>query len=229
MEESRRERKKQQVRKLLVETAMRLFAEQGFERTTVAQIAEAADVAPKTFFNHFPTKDDVLFADAGPSDALAAEVIAARRPEDTVADVLRRTYEALRHDYVPIGGRDPETTALHGRLLTTVPSLQARALQRSLAFQRELAQALLAAFPDRLDPISAAAVVGALAGATQAAALRSMELGQDEQQLWAAMDRGVRIALHGLPEPDTEPTSGPTPDPTPPAPTPPPTADSDHP
>lgn len=182
-----------------MDAAIRLFAEQGYERTTVAQIAEAADVVPKTFFNHFPTKEDVLFADTEPDHARAVEVIAARAPGDDVADVLVRAYETLLRDYRADGTRDPGVTELYGRLLVTVPTLQARALHRSLAFQREVADALLAAFPDRLDPVSAAAVVGASAGAAQAAALRSMELGQPEEQFWDAIRRGVHIALHGLP------------------------------
>ncbi len=197
MAEFRRERKKQQVRQLLIDTARKLFAEQGYEQTTVAQIAAAADVVPKTFFNHFPAKEDVLFADLELDSAQAIRAIAGHRPEDTVADVLERAYEILLRDYRADRARDPELTALHGRLLTTVPSLQARALHRSLAFQRQIAQALLDAFPDRLDAIAAAAVVGATAGAAQAAALRSIELGQPEEELWAAVRRGVRIALRG--------------------------------
>lgn len=58
--EGRRERKKRELRAHVYETARRLFLEHGFEATTVAQIAEAADVAQGTFFNHFPSKQAVL-------------------------------------------------------------------------------------------------------------------------------------------------------------------------
>ena len=58
--EGRRERKKRQLRVRIYETARQLFLEHGFEATTVAQIAEAADVAQGTFFNHFPSKQAVL-------------------------------------------------------------------------------------------------------------------------------------------------------------------------
>jgi AcrR family transcriptional regulator len=57
---SRRERRKLEVRRRIVAAAEGLFAVQGFRGTTVDQIAEAADVAQKTFFNHFPTKHDLL-------------------------------------------------------------------------------------------------------------------------------------------------------------------------
>jgi AcrR family transcriptional regulator len=57
-----RERKKQRTRFAIVDAAMRLFGEQGYQQTTLAQIAEAADVALSTFFNYFPAKVDVVFA-----------------------------------------------------------------------------------------------------------------------------------------------------------------------
>jgi AcrR family transcriptional regulator len=58
--EGRRERKKRELRARIYEAARQLFLEHGFEATTVAQIAEAADVAQGTFFNHFPSKQAVL-------------------------------------------------------------------------------------------------------------------------------------------------------------------------
>ena len=57
-----RERKKQRTRASIVTAATRLFVEQGYEGTTIAQIAEAADVAPGTVFIHFPTKADLVFS-----------------------------------------------------------------------------------------------------------------------------------------------------------------------
>jgi AcrR family transcriptional regulator len=56
-----RERKKQRTRETIVEVATRRFVEQGYQQTTLAQIAKDADVAPSTFFNYFPTKVDIVF------------------------------------------------------------------------------------------------------------------------------------------------------------------------
>ena len=57
---SRRERRKLELRARILETAGELFSEQGFRETRVADICDQADIAQKTFFNHFPSKLDVL-------------------------------------------------------------------------------------------------------------------------------------------------------------------------
>ena len=57
----RRERKKQQTREHIAETARRLFGERGFEGVTVAEVAREADVAEQTVYNYFPTKEDLVY------------------------------------------------------------------------------------------------------------------------------------------------------------------------
>lgn len=66
-------------RALLQEQAMALFVQQGFDETTVAQIAEAAGVSQMTFFRYFPTKDAVVFDD--PYDPVIADIVAAQDPK----------------------------------------------------------------------------------------------------------------------------------------------------
>jgi AcrR family transcriptional regulator len=58
-----RERKKQRTKEAIQREAMRLFKRQGYEETTIEQIASAAEISPSTFFNYFPTKEDVVIYD----------------------------------------------------------------------------------------------------------------------------------------------------------------------
>jgi AcrR family transcriptional regulator len=200
VEESRRERKKRELRQRLARTALELFAEQGYERTTVAQIAAAADVATKTFFNHFRSKEDVVFAVADTDPATPLRVLADRRPGEPPADLLLRAYEAMREDYLLGSGpqRDPRTMELYSRVVMSEPALQARVLRATTEVERAMADALAAAYPDELDPVSAAAVVGAMAGGARGAALKSLELGEPEERFWVALRRGIEIGVRGL-------------------------------
>ena len=59
-----RERKKAKTRAAVQRHALRLFKEQGYDNTTVEQIADAAEISPSTFFRYFPTKEDVVLYDA---------------------------------------------------------------------------------------------------------------------------------------------------------------------
>ncbi len=74
-----RERTKARTRQELIDAAFTLFAERGFEACTVDEIAEAADVSPRTFFRYFPVKEDVALARLEDESALIVEHLA-RRP-----------------------------------------------------------------------------------------------------------------------------------------------------
>ncbi|GAA3873909.1 TetR family transcriptional regulator [Saccharothrix violaceirubra] len=193
----RRERRKRETRQRIVDTAIRLFAEQGYERTTVVQIAEAADVATKTFFNYFPSKEDVLFDDGGPRIDHMLAIVASRGPDESLPDVLLRAHDELITEYRP----GPELAKLFTELVTTVPAIQSRMLRVAFEAQRRMATALVERYPDELDAISAAAVVGAIVGATHAVALTSYELGQSGDEYRESLVRGIGIALRGLTPP----------------------------
>src|SRR3954447_9567183 len=85
-----RERKKQQTRRLIAETARRLFAERSFEAVTVAEVARAADVSEATVFNYFPTKEDLFYdrLEAFEEELLAS--IREREPGESVLAAFRR-------------------------------------------------------------------------------------------------------------------------------------------
>jgi len=91
----RRARKKQRTRDALAREGLRLFASQGFKETTIAQIAEAADVAQSTFFLHFPSKEDIVFAGHAEEAEVLVGLLEARPDGGTTIDVLRRYLHEL--------------------------------------------------------------------------------------------------------------------------------------
>jgi AcrR family transcriptional regulator len=86
----RRARKKAQTREHIRSTAHALFAERGFEPVTVADVAATADVAVQTVFNHFPTKEELFFADRGPLAHEPADAVRNRPAGLTPLAALRQ-------------------------------------------------------------------------------------------------------------------------------------------
>jgi AcrR family transcriptional regulator len=95
MPEGLRERKKQRTREQIIEAAMGLFAERGYQATTIADIATAADVAPRTFFSYFPSKEAVVFHTVDRDLDGLANALRDRLPDDTAFDALRRWIDAM--------------------------------------------------------------------------------------------------------------------------------------
>jgi AcrR family transcriptional regulator len=84
-----RERKKEQTRLAIEAAAFRLFAERGFAATTISDIAAGADIAPRTFFAYFPSKEDVVFAHFDEYVATLRQRLDERGPDTTTFDALR--------------------------------------------------------------------------------------------------------------------------------------------
>jgi AcrR family transcriptional regulator len=95
VEQGLRERKKQRTREQIVEAAMRLFSQRGYHATTIADIAEAAEIAPRTFFSYFPSKEAVVFHDVDETVDTLAEALRDRLPGETVFDALRRWMDSV--------------------------------------------------------------------------------------------------------------------------------------
>jgi AcrR family transcriptional regulator len=85
-----RERKKRETRARIADTALRLFKERGFDQTTVAEVAAAADVSVKTVFNYFPAKEDLFFDRADEVEQIWLDAVADCRPDEPLLAGLRR-------------------------------------------------------------------------------------------------------------------------------------------
>ncbi|RKT86164.1 DNA-binding transcriptional regulator, AcrR family [Saccharopolyspora antimicrobica] len=162
-----RERKKRRTKQALIDAALRLFDAKGYDSTTVAEIAAAAEVSPATFFNYFATKDEVVFAD----DAIYLELLPQAfvdRADATPEDLLLRAIERLSTAESWSFPLDHELTRIRARLIAEVPALRAGALLRNATLQKQLAHGLRDACPE-VDELTAAALTGALLGAIDAA------------------------------------------------------------
>ena len=176
---------------------MRLFEERGYEQTTVADIASATGVSTKTFFNYFASKDEVLFPHLSRRIDAAVALIAQRGPDDQMADVLAAAMQHMLADALT-EEVDGGLAAVRLPMIMSVPAVQAATLHRYFLAESQLAQALHSAYQDALDAATAAAVIGSVMGAAIAAALVCLQEGGTAEQLRAAVERAVSIAIHGV-------------------------------
>ena len=132
-----RERKKAKTRTAIQEQALRLFAAQGYEETTIEQIADAAEVSPSTFFRYFPTKEDVVMYDA--LDPLLLAAWEGQPAELSPIGALRATMRDV------FGGAPADVLAQQDEralLIFSVPELRMRMLDelvRSMHFFTDIA------------------------------------------------------------------------------------------
>jgi len=159
-----RERKRRRTRALLIETGRQLFEERGYDETTVADIAAAAEIGSRTFFAYFETKEQLLFPDTDPRVTATLAAIRERSPSDTPAQVLLSSLDSAAID------EESKSSVAHlrQRLMRDVAAIQARAMRLQFDAQRQITDALTAAYP-KLEPVEAAALVGAFIGAVAAA------------------------------------------------------------
>lgn len=159
----RRERKKLATRAAVSAAALRLAVRHGVEHVTVERIATEADIALRTFFNHFPSKEDaILAASAAGADALVAE-FRSRPRDESVFGALREAVLVVM-DSTDAAGRD-HLAAL--RLIRTAPSLVPHQLAVLARQETALAAAIAARVGGGVSP-----VYPALCAAAALAALR---------------------------------------------------------
>jgi AcrR family transcriptional regulator len=154
-----RERKKQRTRATLIDAAVELCERQGFERTTVDQIAAVADVSPRTFSRYFATKDAIALAMIDNAVDLAAAELARQPPDISHFEALRRSYVAMYTNTkaAPPGDLTEERMMCTARIIMSSPALRQAAVEfRPHAVNVELAKRMGVGLDDRTVKLVAA-------------------------------------------------------------------------
>jgi AcrR family transcriptional regulator len=163
-----RERKKQQTRELIADTARRLFSERGFERVTVTEVARAADVSPQTVFNYFPRKEDLVYWRL---ESFEEELLATVRDRAPGEPVLAAFGRFLLVQRGLLASDDPAAAgrlAAITRMIVESPALLAREREIFAAYTDSLAAAIAA------EPGSGGAVEARVAASAMIAAHRAL-------------------------------------------------------
>ena len=158
----RRERKKQQMREHIAETARRLFGERGFEGVTVAEVAREADVAEQTVYNYFPTKEDLVYWRLESFEERLLEAVRDREPGESIPSAFGRWILDQR-GLLAEAPLSPELIALT-RMIVESPALRGREQQIFARFTDSLAELIAAetgARPGDIRPwVTANALLG---------------------------------------------------------------------
>jgi AcrR family transcriptional regulator len=190
---SLRERKKLKTRRAIQEHALRLFSEQGYDATTVEQIAEAAEVSPSTFFRYYPTKEDTVLSDE--YDPLIVESLRAQPPELSPATAVRNT---LREIVGAMLADDRERLLDRTRLLLAVSTLRARQWDQ----MRESRDLLVDVLAERLGrspaDLEIRSFVAAILAVWETAVMAWVE-DDGRGDLLGMLDRGIDFLAAGCP------------------------------
>jgi AcrR family transcriptional regulator len=189
-----RELKKEQTRQLIADTAWQLFADRGFDRVTVAEVAREAQVAPATVFNYFPTKEDLFFSRLEAFGARLVEAIGDRPAQEPALVAFERYVLQTGGLLGRLEAGEPEALqqlrTVQG-MIAASPALQARE-QRALDGHADSLAALFAAETGAADDdLEARAAANALVGVqrTLIAYVRRRVLANEPEGLTADVRR----------------------------------------
>ena len=202
----RQERRKRRTRQAIQAAAFDLFAERGYRETTINDIAERADVAPRTVTLHFPAKEELLF-DAEPFTVESlTERLAARPPSESALEALREwmaaTMAEVEAEASELDRGFWQRRALRPQIILAEPELRGRARAGYYPYERVLADAI-----GRDLGLSGNALVPRLAALCAVAGLRELYESDEVQglatppridEVLALVDEVIRFAQSGI-------------------------------
>lgn len=187
-----RERKKARTRAAIQQHALRLFREQGYEATTVEQIAEAAEVSPSTFFRYFPTKEEVVLY-----DDLDPVLFAAFEAQPAELNPIQAMRRAMREVFASLPAGEVEQQWERGRLILAVPELRMRMLDQIVESINLSAGMIARRLGRPVDDFAARTWAGAIIGVLMAALLSG--LNDPKANFVELMDASLAYLEAGLP------------------------------
>jgi len=189
-----RERRRVRVKLMVQAEALKLFADKGYEQTTIDDIAHASAMSPRTFFRYFPTKEDVVLWDE--YDELSfAELLTNQEHEDP----LVRLITTVRQIIAGVHDRDRDLLLARTRLSFRVPEIRARFLDQQASTMGALYPQLAAALGGDPDDLGLRVMLSALFAAMLVAVER-WQHDDGRQDLIDVVDDAVNALAKDRPE-----------------------------
>ncbi|WP_445527035.1 TetR/AcrR family transcriptional regulator [Streptomyces cyslabdanicus] len=188
-----RERKKIKTREAIRTATYALVAEQGYDATTIEQIAERAEVSPSTVFRYFPTKEDIVLTDE--YDPVLLEELRARPADEPWTDSLRHVMRKAVGWGVDA---DPEASRLRTRLMVEVPAVRSRMMESMSVTGRMLCTVIAERTGRDPDDLEVRVWAMSLIGGLLETSLYWAENGHREN-LADLVDRALTVLADGLP------------------------------
>ncbi|HUJ34117.1 MAG TPA: TetR family transcriptional regulator [Solirubrobacteraceae bacterium] len=190
-----RERKKQQTRDTIARAALRLFAERGYDETTLAEIAEAADVAPRTIFAYFESKEDILFSDESGYLNELKRMLDERPAGTTTVDALR--------EFVGCMKSPNEDDKLRKQVIMANPALQMKMRARHVQLEPMLAGSIARDLGTDRDDIRSMLIAASMKAAFESVSDRFFEAESGgepitHEQSMAILDEVLEFLRGGL-------------------------------
>ena len=188
-----RERKKRKTRDTIIKVALELFDERGYEHTTIAEIADAAEVSPRTIFAYFPSKEDILFSDLPETHKRLARALRDRPDGATALDALR--------EFI-LGSLAPDHTRVLRKCIAAGDvALKRNERARYAPLERLMAEAIaedLRTTPDDIGPQIVASAITAAFDALQESGPAAPPKAVSPEQAMAVIDDVMSFLRGGL-------------------------------
>jgi AcrR family transcriptional regulator len=191
-----RERKKARTRASIREHALRLFREQGYQATTVEQIAEAAEVSQSTFFRYFPTKEDVVLRDD--FELRIFEAFERQPPQLSPIAAIRAAVREALATLTPAEWAEFRETS---ELSFSVPEIRARTFDELARTIQAMTDVLARRVGRAPDDLAVQAIAGAVFGIIITVTLPWSNLTQDQAEAnsFRRVDEALALLEAGLP------------------------------